>query len=91
MVKLKDGLSLIRKAEQLQDLVTETAQLLEQAERDRDLLVQAVVQSQPFKRWLLEQDSSSMYRYRTPVKDDVTVEDADDLTLALAFAGRAGR
>ena len=69
------------------------AQLVE-AERDIRLLARQVTLGEAFGDWLLMQDQSSAVLYAPQNKNKfkkISVEDQDDLTLALAFiASRAG-
>lgn len=93
MAKLSEAMKFLQLKQVLDQervLTKELRAELERAEQDRDLLATALIRSDQFQRWLLTQDTSSMLRYRSWVNSDLVVEDADDLTMALAFAGRAG-
>lgn len=73
---------------QLEELLGEMTLALHQAEIDRLLLAQALCRTNEFGEWLMMQDTSSMLTYRSKVEGS-KVEDEDDLTLALRFAGMA--
>jgi hypothetical protein len=89
-LKIQIQLEILQLRQQLhqleQDLHHCSIELIE-AMLDRELLALVLCRTAEFGDWLLEQDTSSMEMYRSKV-DGVKVEDQDDLTLALAFAGR---
>lgn len=72
---------------QLEEALTELQLALDRSERDCELLAEALCRTNEFGEWLMGQDTSSMMTYRTPVVGS-EVEDQDDLTLALRYAGR---
>jgi len=89
-MKVKDGLALLQLVEQQRVQIGEMQAQLERAEEDLQLIASALVKTAEFDEWLMDQDLSCAHQ-RKPSDDvkRVQVEGATDLTLAVAYAGRA--
>jgi len=92
MPKLMDGLQILSLQTRLntaEKLLAETVKILVACEQDRTLLAEAAATTTEFNDWLMDQDVSSAHmRKPSPKVKGVEVEDADDTTLAMAWAAQ---
>jgi hypothetical protein len=91
MVKLANGLKILRENLELREEVARLHYDLALARADAELLAEMLCKQPAFTDWLLEQDVSSSHPSKPSLQGSKgsEVEGADDLTLALQFAGRA--
>jgi hypothetical protein len=82
--KMENFLRILQLEDELKQAIFELATV----EEERNVLAGELCRTAEFGEWLMGQDSSSMLTYRSRVEGS-KVEDEDDLTLALRFAGRA--
>lgn len=89
LMKLSEAMGLLRQNDELQAQLNRMSIELIEAKQDRELLAAILCRQPAFGEWLLEQDVSSAHERKPSGVKGVTVEDVNDLTLALQFAGRA--